>query len=139
MTDISSMTADDRVRRIIGGNFSLDSLGSAYRQTIDAVRQDPSGHLEAFERIFLQSPLSQARVGELDPVALLESLLPLLPDRTRQVATAVASRFDSAARGREEAYLEAVESDEANDIAFQRQLIDDRRSEIRDLLGASSA
>lgn len=135
MTDNSSLTIDDRVRRVISGNFSLDSLGAAYGQTIDAVRQDPTGHLDAFERIFLRSPLSQARVGELDPAALLQILLPLLPDRTRQVATAVVARFESASRGRAEAYLEAIESVEADDIAFQRQLIEDRRSELNDLLG----
>lgn len=134
MTDIARMTHDERVRLIIGGNFSLDSLGPAYRQAIEAVRREPEAHLEAFERIFVSGPLSQAHIGELDPAALLAIVRPLLPDRVRQLAVATAAQLDSATRGRKAAFRKTTESDEANDIAFQRQLIDDRRADIRLML-----
>lgn len=134
MADASNMTTEARVRLIVGGSFSLDSLGSVYQRIIDAVRADPAAHLRAFEQLLLHGPLSQADIGELDPVALLTIVRPLLPDETRRAAAAVSRRLASAARGREEAFQEATESDEADEISFQRQLIDDRRTELAALL-----
>jgi hypothetical protein len=134
MARTANMSPASRVLRIVGGNFSSDALGPAYSRTIEAVRAAPGPHLAAFEQLFLREPLSNERLGELDPATFLAIVMPIIPQEARRAAAAVAERFSAAARDRESAFYEASEADEATEIRFQRQLIDDRRFELGELL-----
>ena len=134
MARTANMSPASRVLRIVGGNFSPDALGPAYNRTIEAVRAAPGPHLAAFEQLFLRQPLSNERLGELDPATFLAIVMPLMPQEARRVAAAVAERFGAAARDRESAFYEATEEDAVTEIGFQRQLIDDRRFELNQLL-----
>lgn len=130
----NALSNEDRVRLIVSGTFTRDSLGDDYQRTLDELRADPQGHLRAFARMFLQQPVSPAMLTELQLPKLLQLTLTMLPDETRRVAQALADRMGASARAREAAFLESDDEATTTEIQRGRQLLDQRRYDLQQLL-----
>lgn len=135
MTTATLSKTEARVLKIVGGTFHEDSVGpQAYQRTLDELRADPVGHLRAFTKLFVQNPPNPPLLTELHLAKLLQLTAPIAPEETRKVAAALARRMADSARDREAAYLESTDEADSAEISRGRQLLDERRYDIQQLL-----
>lgn len=134
MTEVTSLSPEERVLIFVGGRMSPDSLGPAHQQILDAIDADPGAHMDAFERLFLSGRPSRQTIAEAFLVPFLRRVQPRLPDRVQAAAQRLKGLMDSLAR------RQAGEADEAEtvhaeaEIARQRRQLERRREDIARLL-----
>lgn len=133
MTDLAQFTAEDRILLVVGGRFTPDTFGpDAYAAINRAVADDPDGHLDAFERLFLGPHPSRRALTELHLPSLLQSLQQLRPQRVEALARRLSGMMASLART-QAGEAESTRNDRASrvdEIARQRRQLARRRAAI---------
>lgn len=133
MTDRSSLSPEQRVAIVIGGNFTPDALGSNHAAILSAIRADPTGHLAAFEHMFPAGAALQDALVEAHLPAFLAIVAPLAPEPTRRVVNRLLSATTAIASAQRAEYTEAETATETNEIARRAALLADRRLDLQAL------
>ena len=124
------------VLQLVGGNFTPDALGPAYDAILARARAAPDAYLDAFERLFLRTPIDPKVHSGLHLPGLLRLLADRAPERVRALAGQLLSQYDAATRITDDAseraaVLEALPPETSRFV----QRLDRRRDELRAILG----
>jgi hypothetical protein len=93
---VENQSIEQQVWRIVGGDFSPDSVGpDEYERTRARVRADASRFLDAFESMFLGTGFDARLQSELDVASLLKIVAEVEPERTRSLADSILSQINS--------------------------------------------
>jgi len=134
-TNTVTLTPEDRVKLIVGGNFTIDALGPLHADTLAAVRADPMAHFRAFERLYLARPTSRTALTDLFLNGFLALIKPSLPNEARRAARALLSRSNDLV-GAQEAELEAAgDAETADEIGRRQRRLAARRRALTAIAG----
>lgn len=125
-TSSPPLSPDQRVKLVVGGNFSRDALGPLYSDTLAAIAADPQAHYRAFERLYLTARPTRQTLTELFLPAFVKHLAPHLPNEARRAARALLVRSRSLAQAQEAALDEAVGETAIQEITRQRNQLSAR-------------
>lgn len=134
-TNTATLSAEDRVKLIVGGNFTIDALGPVYTDTLAAIDADPMAHFRAFERLYLSRKTSRSTLTELFLPAFLALIKPHIPNEARRAARALLTRSDALAQTQEAELAEADDEASAGEIGRQRRQLEARRSALNAIIG----
>lgn len=135
MEEAIDLTAEQRVRLIVGGNFTPDALGPAHAAILNAVRENPREHFRAFERLFLSREPGRRTLTELFLPAFLTIISEYLPNEAKRAARFLAGRMASIARAQEAEYLESGSERDLDETRRQQRQLNARLAALRDLAG----
>jgi hypothetical protein len=129
-TTSPSLSPDQRVKLVVGGNFTLDALGPLHRDTLAAIAADPQAHFRAFQRLYLAARPSRRALTELFLPAFLKHLAPHLPSEARRAARTLLTRSRTLAQAQEAALDEAVGETAVQEITRQRSQLSARMAAL---------
>lgn len=134
MTEQHRMTPEDRVRLIVGGNFSRDALGPLVDEVNRAVQADPAAHIQAFERLYLTGRPNRRAITDLFLGNFIARIRTTHPQDARRLAERLQGLMGSLARVQESEALENTQDPAATEISRQRLQLEQRRTELAKLL-----
>lgn len=135
-TNTATLSPAERVKLVVGGNFTIDALGPLHTETLAAIAADPAGHFRAFERLYLAQRPGRRILTELHLPAFVAIIARHLPEQARQAARALLARSTSLARAQEAELAETTDESAAQEIARQRRQLEARRDALGRIAGA---
>ena len=131
------MTPEDRVRLIVGGNFTRDALGSLVEEVNRAVKADPAAHIRAFEKLYLTGKPNRRAITELFLGNFIARIRATHPQDARRLVEKLQGLMGSLARVQESEALENTQDPAATEISRQRLQLEQRRTELAKLLNSA--
>lgn len=135
-TNSVALSPEERVKLVVGGNFTIDALGPLFNETLAAIAADPAAHFRAFERLYLARRPGRRTLTELHLPAFVAIIARHLPLPARQAARALLARSTSLARAQEAELAETTDESAAQEIARQRRQLEARRDALGRIAGA---
>jgi hypothetical protein len=130
------MTTRDAVLTIVGGSFNSAALGpEQYEELAAEARAHADEYLDEFETLFLGERFDALTHSSLLLPVLLELLADTRPDRVNELALRLLRQYDALlvipdAMGDREAVVSSL----PEDIARLWQRLNERRSELREIV-----
>jgi hypothetical protein len=134
MAEQQRLTPEDRVRLIVGGNFSRDALGSLVDEVNRDVQADPAAHIRAFESLYLTGRPDRRAITDLYLGNFIARIRTTHPQDARRLVERLQGLMGSLARVQESEAAENREDPAATEISRQRLQLEQRRAELVKLL-----